>query len=164
MDQCELFAALARIILEAAKADGRGDEKEVTGLLAECHHNQSFAAIYTGSGGAMEHANAWLQILTNRTNKWDFDEDTLAMAAAYNQIALCHIHRNDVQEAIANWVTSLFYLEVPSAPKLSGVWPAINLALIYTIEKRLKEADDVLALVLEEREKVMGKDDKTTSE
>jgi hypothetical protein len=124
-DQCEVFAAFAQIILEAAQKEGRGDEKEVTGLLADCHHNQSFSAIYTESGGAMEHAKAWLGILLDRIEKWHLDEDALSLATAYNQIALCHIYKDEVEEAISSCSRSLdAYRTAPNAPKLSGIWPA----------------------------------------
>lgn len=152
-DHCELFAAFAQIILEAAQADGRGDEKEVTGLLADCHHNQSFSAIYTESGGAMEHAKAWLRILIDRIEKWHLDEDSLAMATAYNQIALCHIHKDEVEDAIKSWTASLdAYRTAPNAPKLSGIWPATSPALIYAIEGLPEQGDDVLTPVLKERD------------
>ncbi|KAK0616467.1 hypothetical protein B0T14DRAFT_568067 [Immersiella caudata] len=160
-----LFAAFAQSILKAAQKDGRGDETEVTRLLADCHHNQSLSTIYTESGGAVEHAKVWLGILLNKIERLYLDEDVLPLAAAYNQIALCHIYKDEVEEATRGWSMSLdAYRTVPNVPKLGGIWPATSLALIYIIGDWPTEANDVLTRVLKEREEVLGKDDKTTSE
>jgi hypothetical protein len=164
-DQCEKFAALGQIVLETAQKKGTEDEQEISGLLADCHHHQSISALYTGTPGAMDHAKAWLAILIDRIEKWNLPSDALNMATAYNQLALCYIKVNNVKEAISSWRFSFdTYRNLESAPRLSGIWPATSLGLIYTLENRPEEANQVLGPILREREEVLGKDDTTTSE
>lgn len=164
-DQCEKYAAFAQIILDKVKTQGGGDDRQVSGLLCDCHHNQSISALYTGTPGAMEHAKAWLEILVDRIEKWNLPSDALNLATAYNQLALCYIKEDEVEEAIKSWTFSFdTYRNLESAPKLSGIWPAVSLTLVYVQENRAQEADDLLTPVLKEREEVLGKNDMTTSE
>lgn len=164
-DQCEKYAAFAQVILDKAKQRGGGDEREISSLLCDCHHNQSISALYTGTPGAMDHAKLWLALLIDRIEKWNLPSDALNLATSYNQLALCYIKVDIVEEAINSWRVSFdTYRGLESAPKLSGVWPATSLGLIYSLENRPEEGNEILEPILRDREEVFGKDDTSTSE
>ena len=56
------------------------------------------------------------------------------------------------------------YRGLESAPDPSGVWPATSLGLIYSLENRPEEGNEIFEPILREREEVLDKDDTSTSE
>jgi hypothetical protein len=164
-DQTEIFASLAQRILDRAIDTGSGDEERITHWLGEAHHNLSLAAVLTGSSDGMHDANIWLDILLNRIKRFSPPSETLSLATAYNQIGICHINKNEIEDAMKSWKQSLdAYRSVESPPIFSGTWPTISLALLYALQGRPEEGEKVLVPSLEEHERILGKGDTTTTE
>jgi hypothetical protein len=111
-------------------------------------------------------AKLWLDILLNRTQfRRRSVAEALSLATAYNQMGICYIKNDEVEDAMDSWKQSLAaYRSVDNPPNFSGTFPAISLAQLYVLQGRPSEAEEVLTLTLEEHERILGKDDKTTTE
>ena len=144
---------------------GGDDEKQVTHWLGEAHHNISLAAVLTGSSDGMHDAKVWLNILLDRIKRFNPPSEELSLATAYNQIGICHINKNELEDAMNNWRQSVAtYRSVKNPPNFSGTWPSLSLAQGYTLQGRPKEGEEVLMPSLEEHERILGEDDRTTTE
>jgi hypothetical protein len=144
---------------------GGGDEERITHWLAEAHHNLSLAAVMTGSSDGMDNANIWVDILLNRIKRFNPPSEALALATAYNQIGICHINKHEIEDAMNSFRKSVTaYRNVDNRPKFSGTFPSISLANLYVQQGEPEEGEKVLTPTLEEHEKILGKDDKTTTE
>lgn len=145
---------------------GLGDEERTTHWLGEAHHTASLAACVSGSSDGIEEAQSWLAILHQRIEKYNQSSDKLALATAYNQIAICLMNKNQVEGAIDNFRKSLTaFKEVEDRPRFSGTFPAISLSnLVCLVQRQPDEAEQVLTPALEEHERILGVDDTTTTE
>lgn len=156
---------MAQKILDKAVAAGGSDEERVTHWLGEAHHNLSLAAVLTDSSDGMHNAKTWVEILLSRIEKFNLPSEALSLATAYNQVGICHLKRDEVDEAMNSWKKSLAtYSGVDNRPDFSGTFPAISLAQMYALQNRPEEGEKVLMPALEEHERILGKDDKTTTE
>ncbi|KAI9664019.1 MAG: hypothetical protein M1821_007510 [Bathelium mastoideum] len=159
------FAEIAIIILQTAVDKDRGDEREVTHWLGEAYDSLSQTSIMTGVGDGMKDTKRWIQILFDRIQKYKLSSDSQALGIAYNQLAVSHISKGEVEDAINSW--RLAYETIKSsknAPQFSETWPAVNLALVLIQEGRASEVEEFLIPVLNEHEEVLGRDDNTTVE
>ncbi|KAK7912199.1 tetratricopeptide repeat domain-containing protein [Apiospora marii] len=164
-EQTERFANLARQILEKPADASLEDEERVTHWLGEAHHSLSLAAVLSCSSDGLEDANTWLAILRRRITKFDMPSDRLCLATAYNNLGICYSRVNAVEEAIASWRQSLAEFDSAiDAPPFSGTFPRISLSLLLVSQDQVAEAEKVLVPALEEHERLLGKDDKTTTE
>ncbi|KAL8831927.1 MAG: hypothetical protein Q9170_005089 [Blastenia crenularia] len=163
-DQTTIFASLARMILNQALYTD-GDKERITHWLGEARHNLSLAAVMTGSSDGMDDAKLWLDILQDRAQKYKSSAEELALATAFNQLGICHIRKDEANDAMKSWEQSVaIFAGLKSAPDLSGTFPRLQLALLYTLQNRPTEAEAVLKPTLEEHERILGIDDKTTTE
>ncbi|KAL9028780.1 MAG: hypothetical protein Q9196_002903 [Gyalolechia fulgens] len=162
--QTKTFASLALNILDQALSTD-SDEERITHWLGEARHNLSLAAVMTGSSDGMHDAKLWLDILRDRVEKYKSSSDELALATAFNQLGICHIKKDEANDAMRSWEQSVaIFSSVKNPPDFSGTWPRIQLALLYTLQDRPEEAEAVLVPTLEEHERILGMDDKTTTE
>jgi hypothetical protein len=157
---------LAQRILRKALDAGDDDEEQITHWLGEAHHNLSLAAVLTGSSDGMHDIKLWLDLLLDRSrSRRPSKEKALSLATAYNQLGFCHIKNDEVEDAMSSWKQSLAaYRSMENPPDFSGTWPAISLALLYTLQGRPNEGEEVLRPTLDEHERILGKDDTTTTE
>lgn len=163
--QCQKFALIAKRILEIARDKGSGNQERVTHWLCEAHHSLSLAACLTRSSDGIEDANIWQAILLDRINKYGQTSDKLALATAYNQLGICLVNKNRLGDAIDSFQKSIStYKSVENAPQFSGTFPAISLSLLYVLQGQPDEGENVLSPVLEEHERVLGRDDTSTTE
>lgn len=161
-DQTEIFASLAQRILRKALDAGDDDEERITHWLGEAHHNLSLAAVLTGSSDGIHDVKLWLDLLLDRSPS---KAKALSLATAYNQMGICYIKKDKVEDAINSWKQSLAtYRSMENPPVFSGTWPAISLALLYALQGRPNEGEEVLRPTLDEHERILGKDDTTTTE
>ncbi|KAK3941873.1 hypothetical protein QBC46DRAFT_381661 [Diplogelasinospora grovesii] len=164
-DQSEVFASLAQKILNKALHHGAADEERITHWLGEAHHISSLAACLTGSSDGTEHANTWLSIVHDRIMKYNDTSDRLALATAYNQMGICLVNKDQIEDAMDSFQKSLtIFRSVEDAPQFSGTFPALSLSHLFTLRGRPDEGEEVLAPVLEEHERILGEDDTSTTE
>ena len=164
-DQTEIFASLAQRILRNA-LDAGDDDEQVVHWLGEAHHNLSLAAVGTKSSDGMQDVKIWLDLLLDRSRFTSpSKEKASSLATAYNQMGFCHIKNDEVEDAMNCWKKSLAtYRSVESPPNFSGTWPSISLAILYTLQGRPNKGEEVLRPTLDEHERILGKDDTTTTE
>jgi hypothetical protein len=163
-EQTEQFSHLARIILQKARSNHTEDQERVTHWLGEAYHNLSLSACLTGSSEGLDDAQAWQAILHERLEKYNKNADRLALATSFNQLGICYITKGDTDSAMANFRKSIeTYKGVEDAPQFSNTFPSISLSLLCALHGQPDEGDAVLSPVLEEHERVLGKDDVTTT-
>lgn len=115
----------------------------------------------TGLSDGMHDVKLWLDLLLNYSRF----RHPLSLATAYNQKGFCHIKKDEVEDAMKSWTQSLAtYRSMENLPNFSGTFPAISLALMYTLQGRPNEGEEVLKPTLDEHERILGKDDTTTTE
>ena len=164
-DQTRIFASLAMIILKRAEQCGSDDLEYVTRWLGEAHHNLSLIACMTRSSNGIQDCQVWLDILRMRLNTYHLSSDTVSLAVAYNQMGICYLNENAVEDAISNFQQSLLTFDsLHDAPDFSGTFPRISLSVLYTLQGEPDKADAVLIPALEEHERKLGMDDISTSE
>ncbi|KAH8729231.1 nb-arc and tpr domain-containing protein [Ilyonectria robusta] len=164
-EQAKTFTSLAEKVLNAARRKGDGDQDQILHWLGEAHHSASFAACMTGSSDGIQYASAWIDILNDLIKKQNKPQHVLALATAYNQMGICCVNKDMVPEAMDSFNQSLTTFKgVHDAPQFSGTFPAISLSLLYVLEGRPDEAEEILSPVLEEHERLLGVDDLTTTE
>lgn len=153
---------MAQRILRKALDAGDEEEERITHWLGEAHHNLSLAAVLTGSSDGMHDAKLWLDLLLDHRSRFN---RPLSLATAYNQMGFCHIKKDEVEDAMNSWKQSLAtYRSMENPPDFSGTFPAICLALLYAQQGRPNEGEEVLRPTLDEHERILGKDDTTTTE
>ncbi|KAF5969746.1 tetratricopeptide repeat domain-containing protein [Fusarium bulbicola] len=163
-EQTQMFACLAKTILEQFLDDLSSDQERVTHWLGEAHHSLSLTACITGSSDGLEDAEAWQRLLNSRIEKYGLSSDKLALATAYNQLGICQSNKEQFADAVANFDKSVTaYNSVADAPQFSATFPAISQSMLHCLMHRYNEAEHALRPFLEEHERVLGKDDKTTS-
>ncbi|KAJ0120519.1 tetratricopeptide repeat domain-containing protein [Diaporthe amygdali] len=163
-DQSERFASMSQTILEKAIKRGADDEERVSHWLGEAHHSQSLSACLTNSSDGMKDVTMWIDILHDRIKRYGLDSDKLALATAYNQMGICLITLHKVEEAKSSWRQSIAaYKSVSDAPAFSGTFPSISLSLMCALQGEDDEAEQVLRPMLEEHERILGKDDTSTT-
>ena len=157
---------MAQRILRKALDAGDDDEERITHWLGEAHHNLSLAAVLTRSSDGMHDVKLWLDLLLDRSrNRRPSKAEALSLATAYNQKGICHIRKDEVEDAMNSWTQSLTtYRSIENAPDFSGTWPAISLAIQYVLQGQPNEGEEVLRPTLDEHERILGKDDTTTTE
>lgn len=152
-------------ILEKALKRGATDDERATHWLGEAHHSLSFAACLTGDSDGIHDAKIWLQILQRRIERYSNAADSLALATAYNQMGICLVNADNLQDAVENFQRSIAtFQSVDEAPPFSGTFPAISLSNLLSLQGRWDEAQKVLAPTLEEHVDALGIDDVTTTE
>lgn len=88
----------------------------------------------------------------------------LSLATAFNQVGICHMNGGETEDALKNWEESvLTYRSIESPPDFSGTFPTLSLANTYVLQGRADDGEIVLKPVLEEHERILDKDDKTTT-
>lgn len=113
----------------------------------------------------MDDAKAWLNIIHGRITRYASTLENLSLATAYNQLGICYINKDEVDDAMESWKHSVTtYASVEGAPDFSGTWPRISLAQWYTLRDCPTDAEDMLTPTLKEHERILGEDDVTTSE
>lgn len=101
----------------------------------------------------MHDVKLWLELLLDRPQF----RRPLSLATAYNQMGLCHIKKNEVDDAMNSWKKSLAtYRSIENPPDFSGTFPAISLALLYALQGRPNEGEEVLRPTLDEHERILG--------
>ena len=164
-DHTEIFASLAKTILNQAVITGGRDEERITHWLGEAHHNLSLAAVLTRSSDGMQDAKLWLNIVLDRIKRFSPPSEEISLAIAYNQIGICQINKNEFEGAMYSWRQSItMYRTVNNAARFSGTWPSISLALLCALQGRPNEGEEVLTPCLREHEEILGSDDRTTTE
>lgn len=155
---------MAQKILRKALDAGDGDEERITHWLGETHHNLSLAAIDTGSSDGMHDVKLWLDLLLDRS-RFGRSPKAEALSLATAQMGFCHIKKDEVVDAMNSWKQSLAtYRSIENPPDFNGTWPAISLALLYALQGRPNEGEEMLKPTLDEHERILGKDDTTTTE
>ncbi|KAH7265628.1 uncharacterized protein BKA55DRAFT_559302 [Fusarium redolens] len=163
-EQTQVFASLAKTILEHALNDNSSDQERVTHWLGEAHHSLSLTACLTKSSDGLEDADIWQKHLNSRIEKYGLPSDKLALATAYNQLGICQSNKEQFDDAVTSFNKSVVtYNSVANAPQFSATFPAISQSMLHCLMDRYDEAEHVLTPFLEEHEKVLGKDDKTTT-
>lgn len=113
----------------------------------------------------MDDAKVWLDILRDRIEKYNFKSDKLALATAYNQLGICFLNVDMIEEAKESWKQSLgAYKSVEDPPEFSGTFAAISLSLIYALQGKPEQGEQVIIPMLEEHERILGANDTSTTE
>lgn len=113
----------------------------------------------------MQDAKIWVDILDNRIKKFNPASEDLSLATAWNQIGICYLNKDEVDHAIDSWIKSVdLYKNAKNRPDFSGTFPSVSLALMYALQGQAEKGEVVLMPVLEEHERILGKDDTTTTE
>ncbi|KAI9172710.1 nb-arc and tpr domain containing protein [Paramyrothecium foliicola] len=163
--QSATFANVAVKVLTKAHEKAGGEDRDLEHWLGEAHHSASFAACMTGSSDGISDAKLWLRILQDRIHKTKRPSDILAQATAFNQLAICLVNANQLDEAMYNFRRSLTtFHSVKDAPQFSGTFPAISLTNLLVLQGKPEEGEQIIRPFLEEHENVLGVDDTTSTE
>jgi tetratricopeptide (TPR) repeat protein len=159
------FAKLANTILSRVIDTDGNTNKEISKWYSEAYHTLSLAIVMSNTGDGMAEAKMCISILFDRIKKYNLQSDATSLAMLYNQVAVCHIQRGEIDEAIKSWLQSYeSFRNLEEPPQFAGTWPAVNVALVYVLEGRIEEAEAMITPMLHEHEDALGKEDLTTVE
>jgi hypothetical protein len=161
------FSELSQVIVDGSDAEGDVEvEKRMNRLLTDSHHHQSVAAQLLDDGElSMIHCKAQLGLVLERISRWNDPQGALDLALVYNNLALSYIVMKDVAEALKTWELSYdSFRNSDTAGVLGCTWPAVSLGIVYSQEGKPDQGEVFLEPVFKEREKLLGKDDKTSYE
>ncbi len=114
-------------------------------------------AVLTGSSDGMHDAKIWVNILLDRIERFNPASEALSLATAYNQIGICHINKDEVEDAMKRLKQSVTtYRSEESPPDFSGTWPTISVSLLYALQRQPKEGEEVLAPALKSMRESLG--------
>lgn len=131
-------------------------------MLSESHQYRAVSFIFTDTPGSLDEVQAVIDLVIGRIKKWNRVEDATQLADSYNVCGMAFTRTKEYDRAIQSWWTSYeAFGNITSGNKLlRQEWPAIHLAIIYSLQNEAKKGEDVLLPILKAREEVFGKDDK----
>lgn len=102
--------------------------------------------------------------MIDHIERWNQKEDAIQLAESYNVCGMALTRIKEDDRAIESWWKSYdAFGNITNGNKLlRQKWPAIHLAIIYSLRNEAKKGEDVLLPVIKAREEAFGKDDKTS--
>jgi hypothetical protein len=133
-------------------------------MLSESHQYLAVSHIFTDTPGSLDEIQAVIGLVIDRIKKWNREEDAIQLAESYNVCGMALGRTKEYDRAIQSWWESYdAFGNITSGNKLiRQEWPAIHLAIIYSLRNEGKQGEDILLPVLKAREEAFGKDDKTS--
>ncbi|KAK0622079.1 hypothetical protein B0T17DRAFT_509362 [Bombardia bombarda] len=166
VDKVDIYASLAFDILENFSKEMFQEDETLSRLLSQSHQYKAVSCIETNSPGALAHLRCMIVLITERLEKWNRVDDAVQLADAYNESAMAYM-RDKFQEqtAIMSWLQSYDAFEAaiqgdmdPIDTKIRQEWPAIHLAIMYSLRGECEKGESILLPVLNAREEKFGKD------
>jgi len=133
-------------------------------MLSESHQYLAVSHIFTDTPGSLDEIQAVIDLVIDRIKKWNREEDAIQLAESYNVCGMALGRTKEYDRALKSWWESYdAFGHITHGNKLlRQEWPAIHLAIIYSLRNEAKKGEDILLPVLKAREEAFGKDDKTS--
>ena len=157
------FASLSQIVLESCIAQTDNRTGYMKRLLSDSYQYQAIARIDINMTDALSQCQAWLRMIVERLAESNESKDALELASAYVEIGRAHMRKDMQHEALESWKQAYHVFDnADDEKKLELSWPCIHLGLLYALRGEGFRGDDLLLPALQNREKALGTDDKTS--
>ncbi|KAL9030920.1 MAG: hypothetical protein Q9196_000994 [Gyalolechia fulgens] len=163
-DEAGDYASLSLEILDQIPKEKIEHSEELNKMLSESHQYRAVSLIFTDTPGSLVEVQAVIDLVIDRMKRWNREEDAIQLAESYNVYGMALTRAREEDKAIQSWWRSYeaFGNITDGRKLLRQEWPAIHLAIIYSVRNEAKKGEDILLPVLKAREDAFGKDDKTS--
>lgn len=131
-------------------------------MLSKSHQYRAVSFIFTDTPGSLAEIQAVVDLMIGRIKRWNREEDAIQLTDSYNVFGMALTRFKEDDRAIQSWWESYeAFGNITNGNKLlRQEWPAMHLAIIYSLRNEAKKGEEVLLPVLKAREETFGKDDK----
>ncbi|KAL8939352.1 MAG: hypothetical protein Q9211_002782 [Gyalolechia sp. 1 TL-2023] len=163
-DEAGDYASLSLEILDQIPKEEIEHSEELKKMLSGGHQYRAVSLIFTDTPGSLVEVQAVIDLVIDRMKRWNREEDAIQLAESYNVYGMALTRAKEEDKAIQSWWRSYeaFGNITDGRKLLRQEWPAIHLAIIYSVRNEAKKGEDILLPVLKAREDAFGKDDKTS--
>lgn len=153
------YAQLSQQIL-AANGD-HDDMNRYSGLMSNSYRYQGITSIYMLTPDAVPCCKKWIELLVDRIQRYQEPVDIQTLPIAYNELGIALLTISDTDEALKSFETCCELLDQQRKPgKLPFPFAWQHKATVTAYTGDPDAAYKILAPILKEREKKLGKDNK----
>jgi hypothetical protein len=142
-DEARAYASLALVILNQVPREDVEESQELNKMLSESHQYLAASLIFTDNPGSVDEIQAAVDLVMNRIKKWNLEEDAIQLAESYNVCGMALGRTKQYDRAIQSWWESYYAFGNISTGNrlLRQEWPAVHLAIIYTLRDEAKQGE-----------------------